>query len=131
MATQKFSLNGTQYESTHRSFYGGKKPILQNETFHQQIPKPIAPPTKPIAPPQKPVAQEILYPAQPCTSYQSQNGTIFYVMPDRRTTYKTLDMKQNSKWKILSDGHIVCNACGYYKLIKNNGTFEMLQLVII
>lgn len=115
---------GENLKIPHRSFYGGKKPILQNEPFQKQLPKPIAPPPKPVA-------QEILYLAQPCTSYQSQNGTIFYVMPDGRTTYKTLDMKQNSKWKILSDGHIVCNACGYYKLIKNNGTFEMLQLVII
>ena len=119
-------MNGTPYESNHRSFYGGKKPILQNEPFQKQLPKPIAPPPKQVA-------QEILYPVQPHprASYQSENGTIFYVMSDGRTTYKTLDMKQNSKWKILSDGHIACNACGYYKLIKHNGTFEMLQLVII
>jgi hypothetical protein len=128
MATQTFTLNGTLYKSIHRSFYGGtllvSRPV-DTQPLQKQLPKPIAPPPKPVE-------QEILYHVQPHprASYQSENGTIFCVILDGRTTYKSLDMKQNSKWKILLDGNIFCNACGHYKLIKNNGTFEMLQLVI-
>jgi hypothetical protein len=116
---------GENLKIPHRSFYGGtllvSKPVC-TQPLRQH----------PIAPPPKQVAQEILYHVQPHprASYQSENGTIFCVILDGRTTYKSLDMKQNSKWKILLDGNIFCNACGHYKLIKNNGTFEMLQLVI-